>query len=515
MTPHPFAVRLGVAVKGIIMAPRVAFKCPKEHCLCCGSVFVKEAWRIGLNSKPAKKVEFWALIKKYTGIDYIEGNSCRNCFFRVITINNKVDKLSKMCAVTSEKFATKVEASGEFPGEPEDQAQLQGPEAKRCYSALSPTEIKQKLRGVVGVLDQHDNQTIDITNDQILQVPPFPTILGPKDVTVVGREADKNIITSIKNLSNQTDIADRTVPKVKPHNKAVTTCVPIQPKIAKPSPSSSPKSPSQLRLTYSHEYIEMDEAGSNGKDNCLAALSCELTPSEDIEFMWYDDKKQKKIGEPALPALLDHTYTDLGTKEEADARCYLFGSKFKEKVLKYKNYLTGGGEQSLSQLVWKQMAVAVLEQNLTRFVEEILSCETLRESIINSMGKEYGKKTAYEMGKRKKGAVSVLMKKEQEDLEAFDWLPVINEASEIFPDLVQLMISLSFKPSNLESLPSIKEMVPRLGLIYSILAQSSNIELSAVQRLMSFIIFNQRCDARVNIPFLTVLLEGCNKLLDY
>ncbi len=103
-----------------------------------------------------------------------------------------------------------------------------------------------------------------------------------------------------------------------------------------------------------------------------------------------------------------------------------------------------------------------------------------------------------ELNKRVHGYVSVLMKKDSDYLKNMAWDKIFEEASGKIPRLIELLIAAMLKPNQLISLESVQNIVPKIGLIYSIMASSFNNELSLVKRVISIILHDNCCDRAVS-----------------
>jgi len=98
---------------------------------------------------------------------------------------------------------------------------------------------------------------------------------------------------------------------------------------------------------------------------------------------------------------------------------------------------------------------------------------------------------------KKHGFVSTLMNKKFDDLVSFSWSDFVLKESEQFPLLMKLLLCMMipFNVRNMES--KITSIIPRLGMIYGIVAQGRNHELSKVQRIMSVNLADNIADQKV------------------
>jgi len=89
------------------------------------------------------------------------------------------------------------------------------------------------------------------------------------------------------------------------------------------------------------------------------------------------------------------------------------------------------------------------------------------------------------------------MNKKFDDLVSFSWSDFVLKESEQFPLLMKLLLCMMipFNVRNMES--KITSIIPRLGMIYGIVAQGRNHELSKVQRIMSVNLADNIADQKV------------------
>ena len=89
------------------------------------------------------------------------------------------------------------------------------------------------------------------------------------------------------------------------------------------------------------------------------------------------------------------------------------------------------------------------------------------------------------MGRRKHGDLSVLMKKQRKDLENFNTSDIVGELLLIFPELVLLLVHMMLPENNLNEQDKIDKIMKKLATVRAIVMQTKNIELSAMQRVVS------------------------------
>ncbi|XP_076085547.1 uncharacterized protein LOC143056344 [Mytilus galloprovincialis] len=90
------------------------------------------------------------------------------------------------------------------------------------------------------------------------------------------------------------------------------------------------------------------------------------------------------------------------------------------------------------------------------------------------------------------------MTKDFEDLKQFTWDSIVNEAVTEIPLLVDVLLTF-LVPASLEQntkVERVASLTPRIGFLYSVLAQGRNHELSKVQRVISINLFDNLCDQK-------------------
>ena len=98
------------------------------------------------------------------------------------------------------------------------------------------------------------------------------------------------------------------------------------------------------------------------------------------------------------------------------------------------------------------------------------------------------------MANIKHGIVSILMEKELKNLENFEWHLLAQEFRGKFAHLFDLLVSIMMPK---ESSKEMEKLLPRIGMMYSILMQTRHPSLSLVQRLVSVLLMDNICDQNV------------------
>jgi hypothetical protein len=131
----------------------------------------------------------------------------------------------------------------------------------------------------------------------------------------------------------------------------------------------------------------------------------------------------------------------------------------------------------------------------------ILSIPKLKSEILNQMNLSIGKRP--EMMRNKiHGNVSVLMKKTRKDLDVLKLTDMVDEMAVMFPELCTLLAHIMLPQEDLDNTEKVDKILPKLAMIYAIMMQNRNHELSALQRVISLFLMDCVVDQKVRIIFL-------------
>ena len=95
------------------------------------------------------------------------------------------------------------------------------------------------------------------------------------------------------------------------------------------------------------------------------------------------------------------------------------------------------------------------------------------------------------------GKVSVLMCKGYQEMASFSIDAVVEEMVTLFPELCLLLRAMMSSPQADDT--ELSQITPRVGMIYVIIMQTRNHELSLMQRMLSMILSDNLCDQKVSI----------------
>ncbi len=149
--------------------------------------------------------------------------------------------------------------------------------------------------------------------------------------------------------------------------------------------------------------------------------------------------------------------------------------------------------ETISNSDYTQIVTRLRTMNMYSVVSCLLSMNNIRSAIVHQLMKEIMSVMSVS-GNRKHGDVSYLMKKDFANLKSFNWHSVVDEAARKCPVLVDLAVALSLSKADMERVDAQNSLFPKLGLVYSILANARNRELSKTQRVVSMLLYDNICD---------------------
>lgn len=150
---------------------------------------------------------------------------------------------------------------------------------------------------------------------------------------------------------------------------------------------------------------------------------------------------------------------------------------------------SSGQQEKLEENEKEVLLTSCLNDTTNKIASNILSIECIKKNIIHHLSQE-SRQTAQHMNRRKHFYVSQLMEKKIENLKDINWYSIVEELLTFFPELFVCLLSILLEPHKMSSYTHIQRVVPRLGMVYAILIQGRNKELSLVQRMMSLLLFD-------------------------
>ena len=151
-------------------------------------------------------------------------------------------------------------------------------------------------------------------------------------------------------------------------------------------------------------------------------------------------------------------------------------------------------------VIRKEQCHTLISAIHTRSTEIIASefCKipALQENMVRVMSDQLGSRPEQQRG-HKAGQTSVLMHKDFIDLKSHSWEDVISEFVRMYPELLQILLKIMLPLEARQSSTKTNEVVPKLAIIYGILLQNRNHELSRVQRLIGCLLADNLVEQKV------------------
>ena len=171
---------------------------------------------------------------------------------------------------------------------------------------------------------------------------------------------------------------------------------------------------------------------------------------------------------------------------------------------------TQSDKQSDLSLFQGTMLKSVLSKtrNISKIVSAFMSIPHVRQYIVDDLSLEMGN-VPETMRNKKRGFVSILMRKETENLQSADLGRIVSEMKTKFPVLLQMLQAMMIPDNKREDDAVRASIIPKLALIYGIVIQSRCHELSFMQRLVAMVLVDNRCDQAVSHCICKINLYSC------
>lgn len=145
-----------------------------------------------------------------------------------------------------------------------------------------------------------------------------------------------------------------------------------------------------------------------------------------------------------------------------------------------------------------ELRQALYKRDLAQFVETLFGCTSIRNAITHKLMLRANAASA-ELNRRKHGFVSVLMRKDIDDIVNFSWESVFVEAFSQQSDLVHILLASMMKGIKVGCVLAVRKVMVKVALIYAIVENQYNPELSCMQRLLATILHNNCSDKKVSL----------------
>jgi len=141
---------------------------------------------------------------------------------------------------------------------------------------------------------------------------------------------------------------------------------------------------------------------------------------------------------------------------------------------------------------------AIRSRNVKILIETIMTDPTIHSNVIHFIIRQTTSSLS-DLNRRKNGYVSSLMRKDLCHLTSFSWSDLFVELTGKMPDLARILLLCSMKPDRRINPFHLNNAIPKLSMVYGVLANNFNMELSVVQRLLACILHESCCDKLVSV----------------
>ncbi|CAG2251735.1 unnamed protein product [Mytilus edulis] len=258
------------------------------------------------------------------------------------------------------------------------------------------------------------------------------------------------------------------------------TCTPIRPK------HHDTLNDSGILLSTPEIEIETNSLNRKNKSNSTVTCSKELFKDTPINVECHDHI-YSAVSTPRKRLKIKSTKETLPKEEET-----LAVKSLKKIIVKQQQY------DNLSPVELAEIVSVLPLGSRSALIQTLLKYDSFKHLITDELMKILSNQHDI-LKNRKRGKLSVLNGKSFEDMINFNWSQIVEELCDEFPVLCRTILSFMLPDNLTEKTKSdrITSMVPRIGFIYSLLAQSRNQELSKVQHMINTILFDNLCDQKV------------------
>lgn len=214
--------------------------------------------------------------------------------------------------------------------------------------------------------------------------------------------------------------------------------------------------------------------------------------SSTVKSKGKEDKQRSTI-----PAAIDHDY--IVSKPSPVVQNIMV-----DKIMDFKNNIDINSKTEMKEADTEILMSILKTKNKREVIKHLLTTEGFKDSILCLLMEEINL-MSNRLRNRKLFYVSELMKKRPEDLKFFKWNEIICEFMVKFPTVFSLILTMFLTPQDMENKDKIEAIIPRIGMVYSMLMQGRNKELSRIQRITSLFLFDNICDQKVNKCFILLM----------
>jgi len=220
------------------------------------------------------------------------------------------------------------------------------------------------------------------------------------------------------------------------------------------------------------------------------------------------ERKNKKAGRKqrtvsySFPVASEHSYTGLstyviGTSEAVDTAIAI-GEDF--KTWSGSDHSQVNDSNKLDNSTQLLLQTVLDRGNIEQACRDIVSADRMKSIIMHQLMESCGKRMSG-LRKRKNDHTSFIMRKDVNEMKEFSWNAIFSEAYRVMPEVVQLLMACMLgKLSNgIRNVNELKKVIRKIGLIYCIVANNYDGQLSLLQRVIATVLHDSNCQRKVAV----------------
>ncbi|CAC5386827.1 unnamed protein product [Mytilus coruscus] len=430
-------------------------ECDRDICLVCGK-FAKEARRVETIRKlKGKDYSLKDLLKKYGGINVESGTVCRKCSKKVDTLHKKNTDFYNECqrnAGMSKRMASSPHIN------PPKRINMSTPKPSTQYATVFSESEDEDDISIIGLhLSDEDTETDQLHVSGILTLQSASSLSASSS-----HQFALDSLTSTATSESATSIQTASMTSMASSESVISN---LTSSLAS-SDSATSNQTGSCSTSVDHMYSKNNEKSSFVKSKCK------------------EDKQRSTI-----PATIDHDYI-------VSMPTPVVKNLMVEKIMDFKNNLDINAKTIMKEADTEILMSVIKTKNKREIIKKLLTTEGFKENILCLFMEEMNSMSNL-LRNRKLFYVSELMKKKPEDLKSFKWNEIISEFMVKFPTVFSLILTMFLTPEEMENKEKIEGIIPRIGMVYSMLMQGRNKELNRIQRVTSLFLFDDICDQKV------------------
>lgn len=255
--------------------------------------------------------------------------------------------------------------------------------------------------------------------------------------------------------------------------------------------------------TEAGKYLQKPKSSQNVSEHSYGGVTVE----ESAKKKQIRKQRKKKIQTYSLPVVNLHNYIGsynyvIGTSDSFDTAIAI-AEDFKAWSSSDNTQVTESNKIDTSTELLLRCALD--RGNIELACQDILSSKRLRSIIMHQLMASAGSRM-FSLKKRKNGPIAYIMRKDVNEMKDFSWNSIFNEAYAIMPEVVQLlMVTMMGKIRNgVRDVNELKKVIIKIGMIYCVVANNYDGELSLLQRVIATVLHDSNCQRKVKIIVVSI-----------